>query len=131
MRARRWLLAIWFCFLVRAIFYCAALPLWEGYDEWSHFGVVERMAFRGEPLVARDSPLPRDTAATLEIVPLPWDLRDYALPPLRTTHFGGFLPPNAPAAKPHSVRSSRRGRSRTPRISRRTKDCKDPSTAGS
>ena len=60
MRATRWLLAIWLCFLARAFFYCAALPLWEGYDEWSHFAVVQRMAFRGEPLVSRDSPISRD-----------------------------------------------------------------------
>ena len=46
MRATRWILAIWFCFLVRAFFYCAALPLWEGYDEWSHFATVQRMASR-------------------------------------------------------------------------------------
>jgi len=58
MNARRWVFAIWLCFLARAFFYCAALPLWEGFDEWSHFGVVERMAFRGELLVSRDSPLP-------------------------------------------------------------------------
>jgi hypothetical protein len=80
MRAHRWLLAIWICFLLRALFYCAALPLWEGFDEWSHFGVVERMAFRGEPLVSRESPLPRDAAASLELVPLPWELRGYSLP---------------------------------------------------
>jgi hypothetical protein len=80
MRARRWLLVIWFCFLARAFFYCAALPLWEGFDEWSHFGVVQRMAFRGEPLVSRESPLPRDVAASLELVPLPWELRGYAPP---------------------------------------------------
>jgi hypothetical protein len=80
MRARRWLLAIWLCFLARAFFYCAALPLWEGFDEWSHFGVVQRMAFRGEPLVSRESPLPRDVAASLEMVPLPWELRQYSPP---------------------------------------------------
>ena len=69
MRATRWILAIWLCFLARAFFYCAALPLWEGYDEWSHFAVVQRMAFRGEPLVSRFSQIPRDVAASLELAP--------------------------------------------------------------
>src|ERR1035437_8306539 len=69
MRAPRWLLAIWLCFLARAFFYGAALPLWEGYDEWSHFAVVQRMAFRGEPLVSRFSQIPRDVAASLHLAP--------------------------------------------------------------
>ncbi|MBZ5729136.1 MAG: hypothetical protein LAP87_29690 [Acidobacteriia bacterium] len=92
MRARRWLVAIWFCFLARAFFYCAVLPLWEGFDEWSHFGVVQRMAFRGEPLVSRDSPLPGDAAASLDLVPLPWELRNFA-PPSATHDVFWRLPP--------------------------------------
>lgn len=84
MTVGRWLLAVWFCFVARAFFYCAALPMWEGFDEWSHFGVVQRMAFRGEALVSRDSPLPRDVAVSLELVPLPWELRN--LPPPSATH---------------------------------------------
>lgn len=84
MLQRRWPLAIWFLFLVRAFFYCAALPLWEGYDEWSHFAVVERMAFRGEPLVSRDAPVGADIAASLRLAPVPWDCR--YLPPPSLTH---------------------------------------------
>jgi hypothetical protein len=80
MRTRSWLVAVWLCFLARGFFYCAAFPLWEGYDEWSHFGVVQRMAFRGEPLVARDRPLPRDVAASLELAPVPWELRNFGPP---------------------------------------------------
>src|ERR1039458_7930464 len=83
MRAPRWLLAIWLCFLARAIFYCAALPLWEGYDEWSHFATVQRMAFRGEPLVSRFSQIPRDVAASLELAPVSWECR-YLPPPAAT-----------------------------------------------
>jgi hypothetical protein len=84
MPARRWLLAVWLCFLARAIFYCAVLPIWEGYDEWAHFAVVQRMAFRGEPLVARDAPIGQDIAASLQTAPVPWELRDY--PPPSATH---------------------------------------------
>lgn len=80
MRIDGWLLAVWACFLVRAFFYCAALPLWEGFDEWAHFAVVQRMAFRGEPLVSRESPIPLDVAASLDLAPLPWELRDLGPP---------------------------------------------------
>jgi hypothetical protein len=80
MRARRWLGAVWLCFLARGLFYCAALPLWEGYDEWSHFAVVQRMAFRGEPMVARDAAIGQDVAVSLQLAPLPWELRRLGRP---------------------------------------------------
>ncbi|MGA3098777.1 MAG: glycosyltransferase family 39 protein [Bryobacteraceae bacterium] len=83
MLQRRGPLVIWFLFLARAFFYCAALPLWEGYDEWAHFAVVQRMAFRGEPLVSRDAPVGRDIAASLELAPVPWECR-YLPPPALT-----------------------------------------------
>ena len=83
MTARRWLFVIWVCFLARTAFYSAALPLWEGFDEWSHFAVIQRMALRGEFLVSRDSPVPRDVAASLELAPVPWALR--GMPPPSAT----------------------------------------------
>jgi 4-amino-4-deoxy-L-arabinose transferase-like glycosyltransferase len=92
MSTRRWLSAIWLCFLARAFFYCAALPLWEGFDEWSHFGVVQRMAFRGELLVSRDAPLPRDTTESIRLAPLPWEMREYGPPTLSHDAFWK-LPP--------------------------------------
>ena len=92
MRAPRWLLAIWLCFLARAFFYGAALPLWEGYDEWSHFAVVQRMAFRGEPLVSRFSQIPRDVAASLQLAPVSWECR-YLPPPSATYDQFWRIPP--------------------------------------
>jgi hypothetical protein len=77
MRTHRWLAAIWVCFLVRGLFYCAALPLWEGFDEWAHFGTASRVALRGELLVSRDSPLPRDIAVSIRSAPMPWELRGF------------------------------------------------------
>jgi hypothetical protein len=100
MRASRWLLAIWLCFLARAFFYCAALPLWEGYDEWSHFAVVQRMAFRGEPLVSRFSPIPRDIAASLQLAPVSWECRD--LPPPSATYDEFWRLPPAERARRES-----------------------------
>ena len=80
----RWPLIIWFLFLARVLFYCAALPLWEGYDEWAHFSVIRRMALRGEVLVRRESPVPFDVAKSLDLAPSPWALRD--MPPPAVTH---------------------------------------------
>jgi 4-amino-4-deoxy-L-arabinose transferase-like glycosyltransferase len=87
MFARRWLAAIWLCFLARAVFYCAALPIWEGYDEWSHFAVVQRMAFRGEALVSRSAPIGRDIAESLELAPVAWECRTLAPPSLTQDDF--------------------------------------------
>ncbi len=77
--ARRLLFAIWVCFLARGAFYSAAFPLWEGFDEWAHFAVIERMAVRSEVLVWRDSPVSREIDASLKLAPVPWELR--SLPP--------------------------------------------------
>ena len=65
---------IWLCFFARVCFYAAMLPVWEGYDEWSHFAVI-RLVARGQALPPRDSPLPRDVGASLDLVPLPWAWR--------------------------------------------------------
>ena len=82
MTARRWLFAIWVCFLARTAFYSAALPLWEGFDEWAHFAVIRRMALRGERLVPRNGKVPRDVAASLELAPVPWAMRNMPPPSL-------------------------------------------------
>ncbi len=80
----RWRIALlWGCFLARLTFYATMLPLWEGYDEWAHFSVIRTMAARGEWLVARDQPVPRDVAQSLRIAPVPWQLR--SLPPPSAT----------------------------------------------
>ncbi len=60
------------CFLVRGAFYAVALPLWEGYDEWSHFAVVQRIAVFHEPLVSRYSKITKEIDESLKIAPVPW-----------------------------------------------------------
>jgi hypothetical protein len=83
----RWrLLTLWACFLARLTFYAAALPLWEGYDEWAHFSVVRTVAQEGKFLVPRDQEVPRRVEASLQLAPVPWELR--TLPPPAVTQDG-------------------------------------------
>jgi hypothetical protein len=84
---------LWACALARLVFYAAALPLWEGYDEWAHFSVV-RMVSQGDLLPSRDATIPADVDASLRTVPVPWELR--SLPAPAHTHDG----PGAPGPWP-------------------------------
>ena len=59
------LVAIWLCFIARGAFYCSFQPLWEGYDEWSHFAYIDRIAAGGGILVDRDTPVSTEIAATV------------------------------------------------------------------
>ena len=78
------MLVVWACFLARLLFYSAMMPLWEGYDEWAHFAVVRQMvrqmASGGHLLVSRDAPIQRDVEASLQLAPVPWELRALAPP---------------------------------------------------
>lgn len=53
------------------------LPLWEGYDEFAHFGVVRAIAARGILLPPRDQPGPRDVEESLKLAPVPWEVRGW------------------------------------------------------
>ena len=65
---RIWLAVLWACFVARGAFYACVLPLWEGFDEYSHFARIEYLASEGrEP--ARDTPVPRDVADSLAHLP--------------------------------------------------------------
>ncbi len=59
---------LWICFVLRAVFYACALPLWEGADEYVHYARIEYLATEHrEP--SRSTPLPADVADTLTHVP--------------------------------------------------------------
>jgi hypothetical protein len=90
MRTRWWVAAIWGCFLARLVFYSAMAPLWEGFDEWGHFAVIRAMSVRGEVLAARESPIPRDVEASLQLAPVPWDMRHYPRPYLTEDEYWGL-----------------------------------------
>jgi 4-amino-4-deoxy-L-arabinose transferase-like glycosyltransferase len=74
-RVPRLLVVIWLCFLARGFFYCVALPLWEGFDEYSHFSYVQHVA-RGELLVRPETRATREVERSIELVPMPWTLRN-------------------------------------------------------
>ena len=76
MHAREALGAIWCCFLVRAIFYCTAVPLWEGYDEYAHFAVIQYVALHGGPPDPRTANSSRQVAESRKLVPAPWIVHD-------------------------------------------------------
>ncbi len=68
MRTRRWVLLLWLCFILRGAFYASSLPLWEGFDEYSHYARIEYLAIQGhEP--SRDTPVPGDVANSLAHLP--------------------------------------------------------------
>lgn len=74
----RWLVAaIWICFLWRGWFYASMFPLWEGYDEFAHFGVMRAMALKGIWLPPRDQPGQRDVEESFKLVPVPWQFRSW------------------------------------------------------
>jgi hypothetical protein len=74
----RWLLpSLWICFLFRGWFYASMFPLWEGYDEFAHFGVVRAMIAKGILLVPRDQSGPRDVEESLKLAPVPWEVRGW------------------------------------------------------
>lgn len=67
---------IWLCFIVRGVFYATVLPLWEGYDEYSHFAYVQHVSLHGSIPIPGISRISREVSASLESTPLPWTLRN-------------------------------------------------------
>ncbi len=57
--------------MVRGVFYCSLLPLWEGFDEWAHFAVVQSMATRGVWSADRRCQVSREVLESLRLAPLP------------------------------------------------------------
>jgi len=78
MRIQFMLWTIWCCFLARALFYCAAVPLWEGYDEYSHFALVQYVAtHNGQfPLGAVPPNSSRAVSESRRLTPGAWVIHD-------------------------------------------------------
>lgn len=76
------LVLVWACFLARGFFYASLFPLWEGYDEFSHFAYVQHLAVHGELPVLGQSQVSREVDESLRLVPLPWMQRQLPAPHL-------------------------------------------------
>lgn len=96
--------AVWVCFVGRGLFYAAMMPLWEGVDEWAHFGVIRAVAFGERPLPPRDVLLSRDVDESLRLVPLPWELRRFN-PPYQTHDAYWQLPEDERRTRQESFRA--------------------------
>ncbi len=102
---------IWLCFLARGAFYCSFLPLWEGYDEWAHFAYIERLVTSGRLLVDRAEPVSSEVRASLELAPVPWEMRGDG-PPFLTEDRYWQLPPEERAERQRRLRAIPPGWSR-------------------
>ena len=70
------MLVIWLCFLMKGSFFAIFLPMWEGYDEFAHFGYVQTVALQSKG----PTQISREVEASLALVPLPWSLRTEPAP---------------------------------------------------
>jgi len=79
-RASGLLFLAWLCFLCRAGWHVALLPLWEGFDEWAHVAYIQRLASgQGLPLPGQTR-ISREVQASLGLTPMP-------AAPLSTPHY--------------------------------------------
>ncbi len=78
------LLIIWACFLLHGWFYAAAFPLWEGFDEYSHFALIQFIASHGSLPHPRTANSSEQVAQSLRLTPVPTAMEDFA--PGLTTH---------------------------------------------
>ena len=110
--SRTSLLLVWACFLVRGCWYTAALPLWEGFDEYAHFAVLQHW-IAAPSLPAVDNGVSREIAESLRLAPLPWELR-YLGPPYLTHEEWWALPRAEREARKNALSSMPREWAREP-----------------
>ena len=68
MPGRRAIVLLWICFLARGVFYCVALPLWEGFDEYAHFAYVQHIA-AGNWLIAPETSANGEVERSIVLAP--------------------------------------------------------------
>src|ERR1700680_1977891 len=78
MRHNKLLFIVWLCFVLRSIFYCTVFPIWEGFDEYSHFAVIQHIFFHHDIPDPRKANSSREIAESLRLVPAPWLIHDSA-----------------------------------------------------
>jgi hypothetical protein len=74
---------VWLCFVLRGFFYCGFVPMWEGFDEWAHYGYIDYLE-RHSRLSLSSEPVSREIEESLKVLPVPWIFR--LQHPSLTTH---------------------------------------------
>ena len=64
-------------FLLRGAFYCVEQPIWEGLDEWGHFGYIQHLAQHGRPPSRSDS-ISAELQRSLELAPVSASAAEYS-----------------------------------------------------
>src|SRR5258708_5330143 len=75
----RLLSLVWIAFVTRGLFYCVQEPMWEGYDEWAHFAVIQHIAEYGR-LPGRTATVSKEIRASLSLMPSAYGLNGFNLP---------------------------------------------------
>src|SRR5437773_9631619 len=75
--------------LLSAAFYCALLPLWEGFDEFYHYGYVQHVSTTGSIPVIWRTPISRELWNALDFAPVSHFLQPYFQRP--TTKFEDYF----------------------------------------
>jgi hypothetical protein len=96
-------LILWLLFLVRGSFYCAMLPLWEGWDEYAHFAWLQHWVDKGT-LPAFHDPVSREIDESMRLAPLAYELR-WIGPPYLTHEQWWALPEAARADRLQQLRA--------------------------
>src|SRR5262249_42903742 len=68
---------LWLCVLAKLIFYSSFVPLWEGYDEFPNFALVERRVETHSLPDLKNAIFPNDVAESLRRLPVPWTIRNW------------------------------------------------------
>ncbi len=68
---------IWSIFIVKGFFYCSFMPLWEGYDEWSHFGHIQSLVENKSLFADRDKSVSSEVLNSILNTPVAWEVRYY------------------------------------------------------
>jgi len=68
---------LWLCFVAKIAFYSSFVPLWEGYDEFSHFGFVQYLAAKHSLPGLLHATASKEIDESLRLAPVPWTIRDW------------------------------------------------------
>lgn len=96
-------LIIWALFLVRGSFYCALMPLWEGWDEYAHFAWLQHWVDKGTIPDFHDT-LSREIDESMRLTPLAHELK-WIGPPYLIHPEWWALPPAERADRRHKLAS--------------------------